>query len=629
MNAWSPVRVAALVLASSFANAACSAQSPGEASGTTEQPVSGAFAWKGYTWTPTSGGMAGVAPGDPNNVSVDSSGYLHLKIVNGSGGWTASEVFTTSNLGFGTYQWQISGPIDRMDHTVVLGLFPYGPAAGIGSDGQNEIDEEFSFWNDELSNVNADWGVYPATSAGNHWEDDFSFSLNGGSATTTRMTWSSTGVAFTLLSGFQPITSNAGLIGTYNYAPSSASANVPQKAVPLGMNLWCYKGFPSSGKNVEVVIQDFQFVPLGQPPPPVDAGSSSGGSSGGGSGSSSGGGSGSGGAGANLAPSGTGALWSKNTSSAANTNRTPNGAVNDGNLTTSVVINAAGEGGGPLWEAAGVTWSSSQTVASAQFYNGTIDSYGNGFFESGFKLQWTTDGSTWLDSGWTASPAYPDSSAAGGQTYSFAGTAQPGVLGVRVTGQTGPSSWSAAVSELRVFAPAAAPPPPPPPSTKNLNPTKDAYVRGGAYAAANFGTAPDLIVKNGSNASYDRNSWLSFDTSGLSHVTSAKLRLYAKSLDTANANTVPVTVSFAPSSDAWGETTIAWNNAPAMGGGVGVAQVTSASAGTWIEYDVTSSVQATTDGVATFVLTAAPGSNRGVDFGSREDADPPVLVVTQ
>jgi len=35
--------------------------------------------WKNHTWQVTSGGMAGVCQGDPNNVTVDASGYLHLK----------------------------------------------------------------------------------------------------------------------------------------------------------------------------------------------------------------------------------------------------------------------------------------------------------------------------------------------------------------------------------------------------------------------------------------------------------------------------------------------------------------------------------------------------------------------
>jgi hypothetical protein len=135
-------------------------------------------------------------------------------------------------------------------------------------------------------------------------------------------------------------------------------------------------------------------------------------------------------------------------------------------------------------------------------------------------------------------------------------------------------------------------------------------------------------VKNGTSVSYNRNSWLSFDTSAFSHVTSATLRLYVSSLDSSNANTVPVTLDFAPSSDAWSETAITWNNAPAAGSPVGVVDVTSASAGTWIEFDVTPSVQSSTDGVATFVVTAAPSSNRGVVFSSREGTDAPVLRIT-
>ncbi|MCP6757031.1 hypothetical protein NL533_35930, partial [Klebsiella pneumoniae] len=78
------------------------------------------------------------------NISVDSNGFLHLRIVNRDGTYTASELFTTEKLGFGTYQWQIEGRVDDMDKVAVLGLFNYGAHAGIGTDAENEIDIEFS-----------------------------------------------------------------------------------------------------------------------------------------------------------------------------------------------------------------------------------------------------------------------------------------------------------------------------------------------------------------------------------------------------------------------------------------------------------------------------------------------------
>lgn len=215
--------------------------------------------WKGHTWQLTSGGMAGVCQGDPNNVTVDSDGYLHLRIANGAAGWTDSELFTTDLLGFGTYQWQVDGPIDAYDKNVVFGLFPYGPAAGIGSDGTNEIDIEYSRWG-KASGPNGDWTDYPAsgTAVG---ELSYSFSLAGATLSTSRFVWSSTTIADALLSGLQPVDGVTGLIKTWTYAPPDPTVNIPQQALPLGMNLWCFNSPPSDGNPVEIVVRDFVFLP--------------------------------------------------------------------------------------------------------------------------------------------------------------------------------------------------------------------------------------------------------------------------------------------------------------------------------------------------------------------------------
>ncbi len=219
------------------------------------------LAWKGHTWQLTSGGMAGVCQGDPKNVTVDASGYLHLRISNGTAGWTASELFTTDCLGFGTYQWQVDGPIDSYDKNVVLGLFPYGPAAGIGTDGTNEIDIEYSRWG-QAGGPNGDWTDYPAsgTTIG---ELSYTFSLAPTTLSTSRFVWSATSIASALLTGPQPIDGTTGLLKSWTYAPANPTVNVPQQALPLGMNLWCFDSPPSDGNPVEIVIRDFVFVPAG------------------------------------------------------------------------------------------------------------------------------------------------------------------------------------------------------------------------------------------------------------------------------------------------------------------------------------------------------------------------------
>ena len=219
------------------------------------------FVWKGLDWNVTSGGMAGVTPGSPANVTIDGDGYLHLKITNSGGTWTSAELFTTDKLGFGTYQWQVQAPIDRFDKNVVLGLFPYGPAANIGSDGTNEIDIEYSRWG-QANGDNGDWTDYPATGK-TVGELSYDFTLSGGVLSTSRFIWTSTSIEDFLMTGLQPLGSTAGLLKSWTYAPSNPTSNVPQQALPLGMNLWCFDATPSDGNDVDVVIRDFAFLAEG------------------------------------------------------------------------------------------------------------------------------------------------------------------------------------------------------------------------------------------------------------------------------------------------------------------------------------------------------------------------------
>jgi MYXO-CTERM domain-containing protein len=155
----------------------------------------------------------------------------------------------------------VDGPIDTYDKNVVLGLFPYGPAAGIGADGTNEIDIEYSRWG-QANGANGDWTDYPAsgTTIG---ELSYTFSLAGGTLSTSRFTWSSTSIVDALLGGLVAVDSSAGLIKSWTYAPSNPTVNIPQQALPLGMNLWCFDSPPSNGNPVEIVIRDFTFVPAG------------------------------------------------------------------------------------------------------------------------------------------------------------------------------------------------------------------------------------------------------------------------------------------------------------------------------------------------------------------------------
>jgi hypothetical protein len=204
--------------------------------------------------------MAGVARGSPANINVDKNGYLHLRIAGDKGKWTSAEVFTTDEMGFGTYQWVVEGDVYNMDPTTVLGLFTYGPTHHIGSDAEDEIDIEFSQWNKTCHGCNADFTVYPST--GNRkpkgvsaWEDNFY--VKGEKLTTARMEWFADHIVFTLMNGAHAIGSVADVIKTETY--TSNATNIPQVAAPVGINLWCFKQTPAHDQAV--VIRKFEFLP--------------------------------------------------------------------------------------------------------------------------------------------------------------------------------------------------------------------------------------------------------------------------------------------------------------------------------------------------------------------------------
>ena len=305
--------------------------------------------WKGHTWQVTSGGMAGVCQGSPSNVTVDANGYLHFKISNNGGTWTASEIFTTEKLGFGTYQWQVDGPIDKFDKNVVLGLFPYGPQAGIGGDGTNEIDIEYSRWG-QANGVNGDWTDYPA-SGKTIGELSYDFTLGGATLSTSRFVWSKTSITSSLLGGLAPVGMATGLIKTWTYMPQNPTTNIPQQALPLGMNLWCFSAPPSDGKPVEIVIRDFQFVP-------ADASTGAGGSGAAGAGGAggAGGSGGHGGAGGRSGAGGAGGIGGMSgVGGASGIGGTGGvgGAAGIGG--TGGVAGASGAGGGPSPSAGGAS----------------------------------------------------------------------------------------------------------------------------------------------------------------------------------------------------------------------------------------------------------------------------------
>lgn len=154
----------------------------------------------------------------------------------------------------------------------------------------------------------------------------------------------------------------------------------------------------------------------------------------------------------NIAPSGTAFGWSRMTSSAANTGRVAQPGLNDNDLVTNIDLQPNGDRVG-AWEAAGIIWPQAVSINTVDFINGRVTRDGDGFLTANCTLQFSTNGTTWTNSGWTIKPSYPNSSSASDKTFTFSGPAVSGILGARVVGQvrTKDTSFHWIVKEVRVI----------------------------------------------------------------------------------------------------------------------------------------------------------------------------------
>ena len=163
-------------------------------------------------------------------------------------------------------------------------------------------------------------------------------------------------------------------------------------------------------------------------------------------------------AGANQATSGTAYRWFGNSTAASNANRTADVRINDGNLLVDVNLRGSGDDVANAWEAAGVVWPTARTLTSVKFRNGAADSPintdANGEFSANVRLQYTNDGTTWIESGFAIAPAYVGNNISStSKTYTFTGSLS-NVRGVRVVGQVRTASmfsWHARVNEVEAY----------------------------------------------------------------------------------------------------------------------------------------------------------------------------------
>jgi hypothetical protein len=156
----------------------------------------------------------------------------------------------------------------------------------------------------------------------------------------------------------------------------------------------------------------------------------------------------------------------------------------------------------------------------------------------------------------------------------------------------------------------------------------DAHVRGGSYAAQNYGTAALLETKLGSSSQYTRQAYLKFDIAAVQSVQTARLRLFG-SLTSVEDRSTLVRVSGVPDTS-WNEGTLTWANKPALSAQLAAETIVDTTP-RWYEWDVTSYVRAERSAgraVLSLALSNAASTDQILRFHSRQAAtNRPELII--
>jgi hypothetical protein len=220
--------------------------------------------FSGYNWTVRSSENVPQGPG-PNSfnesadsVWVDGDGFLHLKIRNYGGIWYCAEVYTNASFGYGTYLFKVHQGFENLDVNVVLGLFTY-------YNDTQEIDIEFARWGDSQAE-NGQYVVQPYSESENlhHFEMPLKSlpSTHGFDWCEEYIEWFSLHSTDFGLTTWDPSAVNwNNLVQSYYYQGDS---NPLPRTERVHMNLWLMQGLaPTDAQEVEVVIEEFRFIPSG------------------------------------------------------------------------------------------------------------------------------------------------------------------------------------------------------------------------------------------------------------------------------------------------------------------------------------------------------------------------------
>jgi hypothetical protein len=214
-------------------------------------PPSPIIRFSGYEWRVRTAGSrrGGVQnPYHAGNVSVDSDGAMHLRIVKAADKWSCAEVSLTRSLGYGTYSFVVRDT-SHLEPAAVFSMFTYDYARAEQNYGEMAI--EISQWGNPVSK-NAQYIIQPFYVPANVVR----FAAPSGTRTHS-FRWEAGRVEFRTVRGANtsgvasPVAEHVFVAGVPTHAAES-----------VRMNLYVFGAVAQPMKNgAEVVIEKFEYLP--------------------------------------------------------------------------------------------------------------------------------------------------------------------------------------------------------------------------------------------------------------------------------------------------------------------------------------------------------------------------------
>ena len=236
--------------------------------------------FSGKVWdVKTSLGSVGPGPnyfsGRAEDLFLDGKGYLHLRIAEHDGRWYSTELVGRDTCGYGTYRWVIEGDLQNIANNTVVGLFTWNDSS-FRSQANSEVDIEFAKWG-ENNAPTLNYAVQPVNFGPYYPERVRGVATYPGDligVTTHEFVWRDTLIEWTSWAGEG---TGGRVIGKWKFNsnnPARIKNEGGQQSVPIvipapenntrtRMNYWLLGGAaPSDGKEHEVVIRSFNYIPI-------------------------------------------------------------------------------------------------------------------------------------------------------------------------------------------------------------------------------------------------------------------------------------------------------------------------------------------------------------------------------